>query len=308
MVPTFATALFSGMPLARTLHEPPVPLSALMTGADAEVPALPSGPVIAELPRAACLARQIEVPAAASGQLGRIAALDLVRRTPFRTDEVYWALGPVERQGDRLKVTQWVVRKTDVDRLAQRLAARGAQLVGLRVAGGATTPALIATLAGSRAGRGLRRLNLAAAIVGLAALATVWLGSTWQQSSALPALRAALDADLTDATALRAGIEEMRAQSDARNAFLSAMVHRPRLSVTLRDLTVALPDEVWLSDVTWSATSVVLTGETRRSAADLVLSLGDLRGYRNPRMSGAVSRSIDGGERFEIALDHRQPP
>jgi Tfp pilus assembly protein PilN len=82
------------------------------------------------------------------------------------------------------------------------------------------------------------------------------------------------------------------------------MTFRPRLSQTLRDLTVALPDTVWLSELGFSQTGAVLSGETADSAADLVIALAALREFENPRLSGSVSRTPAGREQFELVIDH----
>jgi general secretion pathway protein L len=140
----------------------------------------------------------------------------------------------------------------------------------------------------------------------ICAVFVVWLFPAWQQARALPSLEDRLLSAQTAAVALRTEIESMRSLADEQTAFLSAMIGRPHLSQDLRELTIAVPDETWLSELSYSQASLVLTGETTGSAAELVLSLAEVKSFGNPRLSGPVSRSAEGGERFEVVIDHRR--
>lgn len=264
--------------------------------------------VIAELPPGAYLARRIEAPARSSGQLAAIAALDLIRRTPFHPGEVYTALSAPRQDGSKLVATQWVIRRKDVDRLDRNLSAHGFALRGVRIEGETTTPSLIADFSHrDRAKAGLwKTINGAALTVIVGAAVAVWLLPVWQHSTLLPSLRDRLQSSQTAAVALRTEIESLRSLADEQTAFLSTMIGRPHLSQNLRELTIAVPDETWLSELSYSQASLVLSGETTGSAAELVLSLAEVRSFGNPRLSGPVSRSAEGGERFEIVIDHRR--
>ena len=264
--------------------------------------------VIAELPAAVCLARRIEAPARSSGQIAAIAALDLVRRTPFQPGDVYTALSAPRQDGSRLVATQWVVRRTDVERLDRNLSAHGFALRGVQIEGETTTPSLIADFSHrDRTKAGIwKTINGAALATVVGAVFAVWFFTTWQHSRLLPSLHDRLQSTQTAAVALRTEIESLRSLADEQTAFLSTMVGRPQLSQNLRELTIAVPDETWLSELSFSQASLVLSGETTGSAAELVLSLAEVRSFGNPRLSGPVSRSAEGGERFEVVIDHRR--
>ena len=75
---------------------------------------------------------------------------------------------------------------------------------------------------------------------------------------------------------------------------------KPRLIDGLRALTVALPDGVWISDLKFTPTEFVITGETSGSAADLVLQLTESNLDLVPSLQGAVSRTNIGSERFSL--------
>jgi len=76
----------------------------------------------------------------------------------------------------------------------------------------------------------------------------------------------------------------------------------PRVVTQLRESTVNLPNTVWLNEWTYNQGSLRLAGEVDGSAADLVLTLSEkVRGW-SPALSGAVSSTPDGNQRFELAI------
>lgn len=263
--------------------------------------------VVAEVPKDLCLSRRIEVPARGASQVASIAALDLARKTPFRADDVYTALSPLEPGGEGFLVTQWVVRRADVARLERNLKAHGMALRGVRIADTSTSPPLIADLSArnDRHAAAWQRINTSLVSAGLVAAAFGWLYPAVQTARSLPTLEARLQRAQDEALRLRGEVEARRTLAGAEADFLSTVVARQHLATTLRELTVALDDDAWLTDLSFSRTGVTFSGETATSAADLLIGLADSRSFENPRLSGPVSRSNVGSERFEIALDFR---
>jgi general secretion pathway protein L len=263
--------------------------------------------IIAEIPKDLCLSRRIEVPARGASQVASIAALDLARKTPFRADDVYTALSPPEPGGDGFLVTQWVIRRADVARLERNLKGHGMALRGVRIAGTSTSPPLIADLSAhnDRHAAVWRRINASLVSAGLVAAAIGWLYPAVQTARSLAALDARLQLAQEEAVRLRGEVEARRTLAGAEADFLSTVLLRQHLATTLRELTVALDDNAWLTDLSFSRTGVTFSGETATSAADLLIGLADSRSFENPRLSGPVSRSSTGSERFEIALDFR---
>ncbi|MCU0826007.1 MAG: PilN domain-containing protein [Tabrizicola sp.] len=253
------------------------------------------------------MSRRIEVPARGAAQVASIAALDLARKTPFRADEVYTALSPLEPDGNGFLVIQWVIRRADVARLERNLKGHGMALRGVRIAGTSTTPPLIADLSAhnDRQTAVWRRINASLVSAGLVAAAIGWLYPAVQTAQSLPALEARLQRAQDEAVRLRTEVEERRTVARAEADFMATVLVRQHLAATLRELTVALDDDAWLTDLSFSRTGVTFSGETATSAADLLIGLADSRSFENPRLSGPVSRSGTGSERFEIALDFR---
>lgn len=261
------------------------------------------GTVDARLPADHLLRRELIVPWAARSRLRQVAALDLIRRSPFSADEVYWGLEPPERRDTMLRVVQWVVRREDVARLGLRLRGCGLELRRVGVWGRPVT--LVDLGEQGQWARRLRRTNLALLGAILAVCLALWL------SPAVAALWHAgrrgqhLEVARAEAFELRSQIDGLRADQTRRSDLLVAISQHPRLIQLLRDLTVALPDEAWISELRLRDRMVQIDGETQGAAADLVLRLSKQRSFAEPRLTGAVARTATGSERFELSFDLR---
>ncbi len=313
MLPGWFGAMFFGIAPATTLRFRPDILHVIVHRGGIDVPeailhgpveglaAQPSCAVDAELPENLFLRRELNLPDAALKSLSRAAELDLVRRTPFHPTTVHSGLGPAVRSGGRVTVAQWVARRRDIDILAERLGALGLRLRHVVVAGqGVVVADRSAAL--SRSARRWRRANGSLALISLLLAAALWLGPAVQARDKLRDGESDLASLRAEAVALRQEVEALRARETERSAFVDAVIRRPRLAEALRELTVALPDEAWVSEFTFSGERVVLAGQISGSAADLVLALAKSRAFSDPRLTGPVSRTADGNERFEMSL------
>ncbi|MCW3783544.1 PilN domain-containing protein [Defluviimonas salinarum] len=256
------------------------------------------------LPREVLLRREIPIPAGSSRAADRIAALDLARRTPLRPTDVHTVLSAPKRiDGARMSV-QWVAKSSEVAALRARLASSGYTVRKVFVADGPTLAPLADFSAEIAPRRALwRRANALLLLAATGLLILGWTRPALESREDLRNLEAMLATLRTDAVTLRREVDALEGSAAERTAFLSSVVDRPKLVNTLRDMTVALPDTVWLSDLSFRPERLVLTGSAADSAADLVLTLTGRAGLSNPRLTGPVSRTPDGSERFEIAVD-----
>ncbi|KPU83956.1 hypothetical protein JI58_06660 [Marinosulfonomonas sp. PRT-SC04] len=171
-----------------------------------ETPPVPSRIVDVLIPEAFFLKRKIEAPVSAGKSLNKLVNLDMVRRTPFRADTVYWAISKPYKSGNSLHVEQWIIKRGEVDRLQQRAAKAGLYIRKVFVEG-AITQHPIADLSASVApnAKRWRVLNgtLAIGIIGLAAM--VWLYPAWQASIKTARLTETIVQKRTQALAMRQG-------------------------------------------------------------------------------------------------------
>jgi general secretion pathway protein L len=265
--------------------------------------------VDAALPASFFLLRQIDLPAAAARTLHSAAELDMVRRTPFRTTDVCWAISPPNRHAGRVRVQQWIAKRSDIEELRVRLDKIALTLRQISVDGHLEAGA-VASLSGPFAARSRRwrLVNGVTAAVSIMLAVAIGLLPAWSAREYLIATDRELATLRDQALALRREVDALRSKESERSAFVDAVVRRPRLIEVLRELTVALPDEIWLVEVNYRPGVVAVTGEIDGSAADLVLSLADASAFTNPRLNGPVALTAQGGERFELAIDTGSSP
>jgi Tfp pilus assembly protein PilN len=255
------------------------------------------------LPVDRLLLRRVRVPGGGRRHAKALAAMDLARRTPFAPGEVVWTLGGVDGSGEAATVEQWVARTEDIASIGKKLARAGFPVRRVWVEGHETEAPLTDLSTEVRRPGPWRLANGVLASGALAALVLAWLWPAIVAHRAEAAETARLAALRDEAVALRREIETLETRQRERAAFLAAVRDAPRLSERLRELTVALPDEVWLSAATMQEERLTLTGETGGSAAALVLALARDGRFGDPRLAGPVQRLQGGGERFEIRLE-----
>jgi len=313
LVPDWLRAMFFGYPLARSILFVPSSkangrhtLSQDLLTADVATPSHSTRRKRMDVlaPAEFFLKRTIRVPKSAGSKLYATAALDLRQHTPFNLQDVHWQLDAPQKSDGFVEATQWVVKKADVEKWRARLAAHGYQVRRVFVQG-AKTAQPIADFSDELVPwrRGLLVLNtaliLAATMVALAA----WLYPGWVAERQASALQTQVQILQVEAIDLRRKVEALRGLDQERTAFLDTILRRPLLIDSLRELTVALPDDVWIAALVYSPERIVMNGETSGSAAEIVLNLGKRRMLGNPRLSGPVQKTATQAERFEISID-----
>lgn len=260
------------------------------------------------VPQSFFLKREIEAPTTAGKNLGKLVELDMVRRTPFRPDTVYWAISKPNKSNGTLKVAQWIAKRSDIEHLQQRAAKIGLHIRKVFVEGDPVQHPIVDLSASvTPKARRWRLLNGALAIGAVGMAAMIWLYPAWQASTENAHISESVAQNRSQALALRQEVDDLRSREMERAAFLDIVYQRPRLSHTLREITVALLDNVWISDLNFSPKRVVVSGEVTGSAAQLVLTLAQRNEFYNPRLSGPVARASNGAERFELTLDLVSP-
>jgi general secretion pathway protein L len=256
------------------------------------------------IPQSFFLRRVIEAPATARKNLRTMVELDMVRRTPFRPDAVFWAIAKPVKTAGSLQVEQWIAKRSDVDLLCKRAAKAGLHVRKVYIEGAPVNGPIVNFSANvtPNAGR-WRLLNGALAATATATATMVFLYPAWQDSAENERLQSIIAENRSQAIEMRQEVETLRSREMERAAFLDIVYHRPRLSNVLRNLTVALPDNIWVTDLNFSPTRIIVSGEIEGSAAELVLALAKRNEFSNPRLSGPVARTGNGAERFELTLD-----
>ena len=261
--------------------------------------------LVARLPADQVLQKDVTLPLAVEGQIGRVLAYEMDRQTPFRADQVTFYYDVLSRR--RLEGT-FTVRLTAAPReavtaLLARLAEWGVvpdivSATDVPAAPGATLlPATFAAPA-----RRAARLN--GWLAGLAAVLLVTLVS-------VPALRtqralADLEAQLVVARPAAAAAVALRREVDRRAAGVAtvarAKAHTPFAVRVLDEMTRLLPDDTWLAQYNLVGGAVEIQGVSS-SAAALVGAIESSPLFGAVRFRTPITRdSLTGQEHFNLAI------
>ena len=302
LIPKWVQAAFFGVPAAQIVYvgsqkpgQRSIPQSVLRGGPTK------TRTIVADvvLPSEVLLARKIDAPPKAAGALLEIAKLDLIRKTPFTTSDVDWTL---TYKGSR-DITQWVAKRTDLASYREALKRQG-YLVRKFLIDQDGQSSVLADYTSIIAPRGgfWRRLNAGLSATILALLGYIWIEPAFNAQE-IASMEDQISTGLRDdALALRAELTALADADAARTAFLETVVGRPRLIDSLQQLTAALPDGVWLSDLQLDGHQLIAKGQTNASAAALVLQLTEADIPLVPALSGPMSRTNDGYEQFTIVF------
>ncbi len=255
------------------------------------------------VPQAYCLERNIALPEMSRKNLLQAIALDTQHSTPFKSSEILWSFSK-SKTGE---IKQFIFRRADATALEARLKQSGLTPRQLSVED-CDGPALINFTANhANPYRFWHKIN-AVLIVAILAIAATMI---WQQIEAQKAALKQLESDISElrTTALkhREDLTAVEGEQQEKAGFLQVLSKQNLLVDLLRELTVRLPDTVWLANIQIQGEELIILGTVKGSAAELVLTIAQSRTFINPRLSGPVSKGqTPGTENFEIAASIRQ--
>lgn len=257
--------------------------------------------VLVEIPPERALAKTIELPAGASGQLGRVLGFEIARHFPFPAERVYFrhrVAGKDEVSG-AMRVEIVAVPREIVDGVCAALGGVGLRPAAVAVQGGDGKPLFLPADALGAARRepaaATRMLGFTALLAGLVALASWPLAQRAELGAMdreIAALKPRAEAALKTGAAARS--------ADERSATILALrASRPPLVAVLDALSRDLPDGAWLLSLSVNGRDVVLDG-LAPSAAAIALTLeksGNVSGivFRSP-----ITREASGLEHFQL--------
>ncbi|WP_208353079.1 PilN domain-containing protein [Pseudaestuariivita rosea] len=314
MVPAWLKTVLTGGPHVLTLHlsQTATALKKTRSGYLAPETLLTdatetnAGPLTVDLylPEHHFLKREIEAPAPAFKNMAQLVRLDMMRRTPFQPNDVHWTVSEPVAQGPKARATQWLIKRSDAEQLRAHLKTIGVHAQSIRVDTDlAKTP--VARFQTQTNGGWQKWLNLGLAAAVVMAFAVVLIFPAFQDQRNLNQVENQI-ADLRrQAIGLRGDLEALRQAEQDRTALVDTVINKTVFAETLREMTIALPDDVWISDLSFQPNRIVVNGNSDSSAAELVLRVANNRLFENPRLTGPVSRTTSGQERFEMTLDLR---
>lgn len=226
------------------------------------------------LPIGQCFERRVELPRVAREDVGRMLSFDLERATPFKASDVFTAYLVAEEAGTKGKqrVRHLVIKREAVDPLLADVRAAG--LEPAFVDCWHTTPASGLSVnfleANVPARTGLARHVSLPRVLALLVLLLAALASTLELSryeSALAEITAQTAKMRVQAAAVRSALE----RSDAAVADLKRLqdlkLNQVSAVAVIEELSRALPDSVWLTDLRIEGGVVDIIGLAKSGAA-----------------------------------------
>ncbi len=276
----------------------------LLTGETAPARATTRRVIDAVVPGHLFLTRRVSLPSKAAGRMQQIGTLDLLQKTPFDTDEIIWAIGPVQRDGKQIHMTQVIALQSDLTAWRTRMEAANHPLRRLyaRVEG---RDVLIAddSKALNRSGRFWPVLNAVGAVVACLLALYLWALPGLQASERMATLGPEVTRLQAEALRLRNQVDQLRADQDRQQGLLAGVAAAPRLLDALVAATTALPDTVWVSQYVFDTEGTRMFVQVNGSAVDLLYRLADEGSLPNALMQGEVDRTQTGAEEFWLSHD-----
>ena len=299
-------ALFLGKPLAQMLEvTDPAELQALM-GLSQDRPNVPSSETqnnrIADvvLPNELFLVRPLSLSAKREKDLWAMAEIDLFRRTPFGRDDVAWVLGR-QRLGN---VMQYVMRHSQLSEIRRVFRASGISVRRFLTQHDGQLLVLPSILDG-RPGWSRKTAAVNGALVA-ATLVCFLIASgypVYVANRETAELKVSLEDLRQEATDLRTRLSGIDEATQVKATIHQELRDRWSALDDLKAMTELLPDNVWVGDIKFSQATIASTGQVDGSAASLILDLAQRTDAFTPRLDGAVSRTANGEERFNLTLE-----
>lgn len=262
------------------------------------------------LPATAALRRRLLLPRAAADNLQQVGAFEMDRQTPFRVEQVYYALIELDTPAPagRFFAELVAVPRDTLDPLLAELEGAGIRVDAVDVAEGAgrrgvnlLPPARVPYRTHPR-----QRLNLALAAAALLLVVLVlaqWLHNREQALAAMQAEVHSMQGEAQQVAALR---QELQDNAGAASFLVRRKQTRVTMLDLLLDLTHRLPQSAWLERLSVDPSGQVGFQGQAPQAAALIDALKDSTIVRDPNFQGSIqSDPATGKERFYMVAQLR---
>ena len=256
--------------------------------------------------------KELALPAAAKENLSQVIAYELDRYTPFKTEQVYFAVKPLEGEHEpgQIRVMLVLTPRETLDALHEDIKAMG--MSPLFVDYEATPNDLEQRYGGyNLLPEGLRektanapRLIYAALIAGIfLLLGAVLVLPVWFESQAVDTLQEKIDAIEKDAKGVKALQQEIDAMIDETRLLIAEKSVAPAVVDMLNTLSTLMKDDTWLGYLQYSDGHLQVQGQSP-AASTLIGVLEDSALFANARFVSPVTQDkTSGQERFQITVD-----
>lgn len=260
--------------------------------------------------------KELTLPAAAKENLQQVVAYELDRYTPFKADQVYFAVQPVEGEHEpgQIRVMLVLTPKEVLDALYQDLNAMGMSPLFVDFEGWPNdleqrydSYNLLPEPLRSKTSNTPKLIygGLAAAAV-LLLFATMAL-PVWFESRTVVLLQRKIDAIEKEAKHVKAQQLDIDAIVEETRKLIAKKNSAPMMLDMLNTLSQLLKDNTWVSYLQYADGHLQIQGESP-AASTLLGTLEDSDRFNNARfISPVMLDKISGLERFQITVDASSP-
>lgn len=263
-----------------------------------------------------CLLRDRKYPRAAKPKISEILQRELLQSTPFTKDEIYsdYVTTFDHHEPSMMNVTQLIIKREIVDQLVEDLQAANLIVDHVDAYDEKTQKIYDIDFFKDDCARKENKASIFSNYVFFFVLIILLLifaaiGMVQRQESVLVALSTEIAYMKRDAMSITKKNERISERSDQITSVLLEKSQRPSILQVWREITVLLPDSVWLTDLQFNGKKVLVTGFAT-SAASLVEVLNESPLFKETKLVSQVRYDEQKKKeqfRLEIVLQMRQP-
>jgi len=268
--------------------------------------------IIVRLARQDGIQKELTLPDAAKGNLYQVVAYELDRYTPFKTDQVYFAVKPLDvvNEPGQIRTKLVIVTREFLDALSEDITAMG--MVPLftdyedapnNLEQNYDYYNLSRDILRQRTKKTPRLINSALITLTCLLLVAVIAMPVWFEYQTVNALQLKADALEKDAKKVKALQSGVDAVIDETRQLIAEKSATPEVIVMLNTLSSLIKDDTWLSYAQYSDGHLQIQGESP-AASTLIAVLEASELFANARFASPVTQdSISKLERFQITVD-----
>lgn len=268
--------------------------------------------VVLRLTNGHAIQKELALPAAAKENLVQVLAYELDRYTPFKADQVYFSVKPLEgvNEAGQIRVMLILTPRESLDGFYEDIKALGlspllADYQGLAndLEDGDDYYNLLPEKLRQKTANTPRLINLALITSVFLLLGAVLVMPLWFEYRTVNALEQKIGAIEKEAKKIKALQQEIDAEIDETRKLLDVKSSTPAVIVMLDKLSELIKDDTWLAYLQYSDGHLQLQGESPAASTLIsVLEAADL--FANARFVSPVTQdNVSKLERFQITVD-----
>ena len=256
--------------------------------------------------------KELSLPAAAKENLYQVVAYELDRYTPFKVEQVYFAVKLLEgvNEPGQLRVMLILTTREVLDRLYEDIKAMGLSPVFADYEGSANnldylndSYNLLPERLRQKTAKMPRLIQSALITLTCLLLVAVIAMPVWFEYQTVNALQLKADTLEKDAKKVKALQSDIDAVIDETRQLIEEKSATPEVIVMLNTLSSLIKDDTWLSYAQYSDGHLQIQGESP-AASTLIAVLEASELFANARFASPVTQdSISKLERFQITVD-----